>query len=150
MGNTSVIALAISLAGCSAAVGEGVAELGTGEAEFEPLAEGQEVPIIHGAQGGYHVWLSAQVLGLGAQRVAMTIETRRADGTLPPETSNVVIPLSPSAETAGMRELVGWPAILADPDAVAGAPLHVSIRFVDPVTGVTAFDERTILPIASE
>jgi hypothetical protein len=137
----------VLLAGCSAAVGEGVAELGTGEAEFEPLTDGQVVPIIHGAQGGYHVWLSAQVLGLEARRVSMFIETQREDGTLPAETSNVTISLTPSESAEGMRELVGWPAILANPDGVNGAPLRVTIRFADPVSGVVASDERTIIPM---
>jgi hypothetical protein len=139
--------ICVLLAGCSAAVGEGVAELGTGEAEFEPLTDGQIVPIIHGAQGGYHVWLSAQVLGLDARRVSMSIETQRADGTLPVETSHVTVALTPSTTTEGMREMVGWPAILANPDGVHGAPLRVTIRFADPVSGVVASDERTIVPM---
>ena len=31
-------------------------EIGTGVTEFEPLTEGQEIPIVQGPQGGYHVW----------------------------------------------------------------------------------------------
>lgn len=31
-------------------------ELGTGTRTFEPLDPGQEVPIIQGIQGGFHVW----------------------------------------------------------------------------------------------
>lgn len=34
----------------------GWVELGTGTRDFEALEPGQEVPIIQGIQGGYHVW----------------------------------------------------------------------------------------------
>ncbi|MCB9548815.1 MAG: hypothetical protein H6706_23670 [Myxococcales bacterium] len=36
--------------------GEPMLQIGTGARRFEPLEEGQEVPIIKGNQGGYHVW----------------------------------------------------------------------------------------------
>lgn len=39
-----------------AAEGGGWIELGTGARSFEVLDPGQEVPIIRGIQGGYHVW----------------------------------------------------------------------------------------------
>lgn len=39
-----------------AAVASGWIELGTGARSFEPLEAGQEVPIIAGIQGGFHVW----------------------------------------------------------------------------------------------
>lgn len=35
---------------------EGWVELGTGARRYEPLAAGEEVPIIRGPQGGFHVW----------------------------------------------------------------------------------------------
>lgn len=35
---------------------EGWVELGTGARQYEPLAAGEEVPIIRGPQGGFHVW----------------------------------------------------------------------------------------------
>ena len=31
-------------------------EIGTGASQFEPLTAGQEVPLVMGPQGGYHVW----------------------------------------------------------------------------------------------
>ena len=31
-------------------------EVGTGVTEFEALTEGQEIPIVQGPQGGFHVW----------------------------------------------------------------------------------------------
>jgi hypothetical protein len=37
--------------------GVGAFEIGTGETCFETLVDGQEVPLMQGPQGGYHVWL---------------------------------------------------------------------------------------------
>ena len=39
-----------------AAVSQGWIELGTGFRSFAPLEPGQEVPIIAGIQGGFHIW----------------------------------------------------------------------------------------------
>lgn len=40
-------------------------EVGTGERSFEPLAEGAEVVMVHGPQGGWHMLGSARLTGLG-------------------------------------------------------------------------------------
>ncbi|MEC7525636.1 MAG: hypothetical protein VYE22_37485 [Myxococcota bacterium] len=50
--------LAILALGCAAEVPS--AELGTGLDAFEPLAEGQPLPMVPGAQGGFHLWLSVR------------------------------------------------------------------------------------------
>jgi len=39
--------------------------IGTGEEAFEPLSEGDEVPIISGPQGGWHIWQSIETYNLG-------------------------------------------------------------------------------------
>lgn len=53
------------LAGCPTAdevPPEGPAiDLGTGELEFEPLADGDELAIVQGSQGGYHLYGSFRV-----------------------------------------------------------------------------------------
>lgn len=41
-------------------------ELGTGEVEFVPLAEGDELEVVHGPQGGYHFTVSMRVQGIDA------------------------------------------------------------------------------------
>ena len=43
---------------CDAPAGVGSFEIGTGEKCFEPLADGDEIPLMSGPQGGYHVWLA--------------------------------------------------------------------------------------------
>lgn len=46
-------------------------ELGTGETAYAPLVEGQEVVMVHGPQGGWHVDVAARVHHVG-QYVAVT------------------------------------------------------------------------------
>lgn len=41
-------------------------ELGTGELEFEPLSDGDEILVIHGPQGGYHLLASLRAVGIEA------------------------------------------------------------------------------------
>jgi hypothetical protein len=50
-------------------------ELGTGFADFVPVADGDAVPIIHGLQGGYHIWgsLRARYLDPTALRLRFTV-----------------------------------------------------------------------------
>lgn len=43
---------------CDTPPGVGAYEIGTGEKCFEPVADGDEVPLMSGPQGGYHVWLA--------------------------------------------------------------------------------------------
>lgn len=60
------------LAGCgpiggpggSGGEGEPVVEVGTGEYEFEAITEGQELQVIQGPQGGFHVLGSLRCQGL--------------------------------------------------------------------------------------
>ncbi len=134
-------------AGCSggAAPGEGVVELGTGEWEFVPLADAQEVELVFGAQGGYHVWTSFRAEGLSAEDVMLEIETQAADGSTAPQTSRVPVDFDRTAD--GSIELVGWPAILADPGCVVDRMLHVQVRLTDR-RGATATDERYVVPHA--
>jgi len=40
-------------------------ELGTGESAHVPASEGDEVVMVHGPQGGWHVWLSFGLVNLG-------------------------------------------------------------------------------------
>lgn len=46
-------------------------EIGTGTRAFEPLTPGQQVPIIEGIQGGYHVWGGFQGAGFDDTDIAI-------------------------------------------------------------------------------
>lgn len=63
------LALAVALAGCAAgeiapiAQPESGVELGTGEAEFQPLDDDAVLEVVLGVQGGYHVVGNAHIFG---------------------------------------------------------------------------------------
>lgn len=44
--------------------GAPVAQVGTGGASFEPVDEGQDIPIWYGSQGGYHLFYSVEMENL--------------------------------------------------------------------------------------
>jgi len=44
-------------------------EVGTGQFDFEPVKEGQEVPIVRGPQGGDHVWLAVRIRNLDPRQL---------------------------------------------------------------------------------
>ena len=138
--------LIILLAGCAGqpAPGEGTVELGTGEWEFVPLVDEQPVELIFGVQGGYHVWTSFRAEGLDPEDVMLEIETQRADESRPPERSRVPVDFEMHDGTA---ELLGWPAILAEPGCVLDEMLRIRVTLTD-THGVIATDERYVLPLA--
>lgn len=68
----SLLALALLLTGCPAPsparVGPGGAttflEVGTGETAFAALADGDDLELVYGPQGGYHVWGACGIYGV--------------------------------------------------------------------------------------
>jgi len=132
--------------GCTAEVGEGVLELGTGEWRYEPIASGEDVELIRGVQGGVHVWLSMRAVGLDPEGVTMEIVTEKVDGSFGPEESIVEIDLyEPEDTSLGMHEVLGWPAVLSQPGCVVDSELRVSVTLTDR-DGVSATDERIMIP----
>jgi hypothetical protein len=59
------------LVGC-ASPGPASVALGTGWASFEPLADGQDLELVYGPQGGWHIDLSLRTTGLDADATAIT------------------------------------------------------------------------------
>lgn len=61
-----LVCLAANLAACGdePPSGPGILEIGTGALDFEPLAEGQELGIVAGPQGGYHFIVNARMQNL--------------------------------------------------------------------------------------
>ena len=55
----------VFLSACADAVEPGIL-LGTGEYEFEALGDGDEIDIVYGPQGGYHLLGSIRIKGLEA------------------------------------------------------------------------------------
>ena len=133
-------------------VGEGTLEIGTGESQFEGLTDGQEVELIYGAQGGYHVWLSLRAEGIEPQRTQMRIETQRADESMAPQVSEVRVDLRQAGADTGdpqsaFSEMIGWPAVLSQPGCFVDRLLRIEVTLQDK-QGRIARDERFVTPKA--
>jgi hypothetical protein len=139
-----VVLSRLALGGCGDAdPPRGVLELGTGEASFEPLLEGADLPLIRGSQGGYHVWLSFRLEQMAAGIVGLHIETQLLDASREPEHSRVRVPMGP-ADDEGVIVHPGWPAIVASPACLVDALVRLSVTIIDD-TGREAFDERHVM-----
>lgn len=142
----TMLAAAGSAAGCVADTGDaaGQLELGTGSWRFEPLEDGQEVALVRGAQGGWHVWVSLRVQGMTTERPTMTLEIQPADESQPPQRVEVPAQLDPP-DDEGRRAFIGWPAILGDPSCQVGEMLRLEAHLADD-TGKQLTAQRYITP----
>lgn len=124
------LATLLGAAGCTSEVDEAPApyeplepdafEVGTGAGAFQELSPGATVPIIEGAQGGYHIWLSVRCGTCGPELVLDY-------GVDDLETGALISRLGLQeweklAERDGWRQAVGLTAFLdtADPSALVG------------------------------
>jgi hypothetical protein len=121
---------------------ERAVELGTGTSRFEPVEDGVEVPLIAGAQGGHHVWISVRAQGLGSNRASVRIASGPADERREPVVTLVNGRFDPP-DTEGRRAMLGWPEMLPHAGCLIGELLRIEIS-VD-LGGQYATDEREIL-----
>lgn len=146
-------ALAAALAGgcaSSAAIepAEASLEVGTGTARFVPLADGDEVAMVRGAQGGWHLWVSVRAEGLDTGLGSLEIAHEPADESEPEQVSRVGVTFDPP-DAQGRRVSLGWQAILADPACSVGRLHRVRVT-VTTATGQQLTAEREVMPTAGD
>jgi hypothetical protein len=111
-------------------------ELGSGEAQFEPVTPDEHRMLYAGSQGGHHVWLSFRTRGLVPEDVRMELDVV-PERPARPAHSEVVISLEPVAGDSvdapeGQRhEFEGWPAQVLDPECAAGGSVSISLTLTD-------------------
>ena len=90
-------------------------ELGTGSWRFDPLTDGQQVELVRGAQGGWHIWLSLKTQGvaLGDEPVLVDIRMQPADESLPAQATAITLLFD--AKDDDRYELVGYTGIVSEP-----------------------------------
>ena len=138
-----LLALAPGCAGGAEPPAQGVVELGTGEWRFEPLADGQEVELAHGAQGGWHLWTSVRTLGLEPEGVQLEVTTTVIGDPTSATTSRGRIELTELED--GRCEFIGWPAVLGEPACAIGHTLRIRGVVTD-ARGTVATGERHVRP----
>ncbi|MBK8256166.1 MAG: hypothetical protein IPK82_26290 [Polyangiaceae bacterium] len=116
--------------------------IGTGEHCFEPLADGAEVPLMNGPQGGYHVWLAVGCQDCGSQ---VTLKYGVHDVTTGEPLANTydlqsVQPLKGDTFPQSAGIIVNMPGIIWDPDN--SPPLPKGTHFV---LWVDAYQNDTLI-----
>ncbi len=124
--------------------------LGSGEVEFVTLGEaGQEVDLVNGVQGGWHVWGSVRVTGMDWRDLLLEFTVAEPGGSLLSEPSRTQAELScceGDEECEGLGEIVGFPVLVDEPALAAGRNLTLRVVATDP-DGLTATASRTVTPI---
>ena len=142
---------ALVLSGCCAPdlTVEPSVRLGSGEVEFVPLSDGaQEVDLVNGIQGGWHVWGSVRVAGLDWTDVRLDFSLSAPGGELVSAPSRTQAELSCCTEDDcdGVGELVGFPVLVDEPVIAQGRNLTLAVVVTDP-EGRTATADRAVIPV---
>lgn len=117
--------------------------LGTGEADFEPMAGEPRLPLVAGVQGGFHAWASVLVYDFSADRVDMLLETSVDGEPASTLTMRARLSLRDTLDAAGepARMFAGFPAQVAGARCADGKRIGVHITLSDPA-GDSAEDTR--------
>jgi hypothetical protein len=119
-------------------------ELGTGTYAFVPVTDGQTLPLIHGAQGGWHFWVAVRVTGSSASSGSLTLETQPADESSPARIATIGVHFDPPDATGG-RSFLGLQDIMSDPSCAVGTLIRVRATVTLP-DGTRVSDERHVVP----
>ncbi len=95
----------------------------TASGGFAPFSAGQDVTLVEGAQGGFHVWMKYRVRGMSAQPTELERTAERAsDGVIVLRTMSVADVGAPAAD--------GW---FESPDALPMfmCPTPIGISVID-------------------
>lgn len=148
------VTLAVALVTISGCAGESnpnpppapepVLELGTGLDEFVPITDGDSVPIVHGIQGGYHIWGSLRARDLGPEQVRLHYTlTLEETGELV-SSVKIVVGLHP-AENEDAWVSLGSFVFVPMPMQVHGQDVLMQVEATDRASS-TASDARRIRP----
>jgi hypothetical protein len=118
-------------------------QIGSGEVSFEPIEEGQALPLYAGTQGGYHVWLSFRA-PLAPGLVTMELDLVPVPASRESH-SELTIPFEEVAGEPALAEFIGWPAQILDPECAVQQPVQVHARFVDS-RGVSVEADIALVP----
>lgn len=149
----AIVLACVMAAGCTAAApeptpDEPALELGTGTARFEPVVDGDELPMIRGAQGGWHVWASVRVTGMDVDVGSLRFEHQPADESEPPVELAVGAHFDPADATGG-RSALGYAMIFSDPTCSVGRLHRIRVTLTTP-SGETLSAERDVMPTGGE
>jgi hypothetical protein len=124
--------------------------LGTGESEFETMDGEPVITLVHGAQGGFHVWASFLAYGFEAQALDLTLTTR-VEGASENLVMHGHVTTREVQDATGQsaRSFAGYPAQVRDARCVNGHRVELRLHLSDPL-GHSADDLRHCVAEVSE
>ncbi len=143
-----LVGMALPVLACGEAApahptGPATFELGTGSWRFEPLVDGQDVELVHGAQGGWHMWISLRVTGAEVDHAKVHLTMESSDARLAPQEATVELPFD-APDEHGARKLIGYTGIVNDPSCWVDALVRVEASLTSD-DGKVLSDEREVM-----
>ena len=137
---TCAAAIALALSGCAEV--EPTLELGTGDRGFEPIEDGQDLPMIEGAQGGWHLWISLRTRGLDPEDARVELAVSPLEAGRPRQTRILTADLEPHD---GYHALIGVVMVMSLPECFQAREVLVEAALTDRA-GRSETDERVVVP----
>ncbi len=103
-------------------------DVGTGATEFVDLADEVPVELVHGVQGGFHVWTGIRVHDERFSDVQVNLSTRFEDGTPAGPASSTVTTLGAARE--GARSAAGLRNFIGNAEAVRGKRIVLRVEVI--------------------
>jgi hypothetical protein len=157
--SSALLALALSFATACGSNSDGAAHsdsshsvvLGTGEAEFQPMDDEPEITLVHGAQGGFHVWASFLAYGFDAERLDMVLTTSVDGSTDEPLVMHASLTTREVTDDQGLpaRTFAGFPAQIRNAPCVNGQRVRVDLKLSE-AGGDPSEDARYCIAEVSE
>lgn len=121
-------------------------ELGTGTSGFEPIAEGADLELVAGPQGGWHVWVTARIWNSRIDGLIIDYEAVPVGGTEPVSMPTQLELRADRVVHEGDHFLRAGDFVVMDitgPSDLVGVELVLRVRITD-TTGRSASDERRV------
>jgi hypothetical protein len=120
--------------------------LGTGSDLFVPVADGDQVPIIMGLQGGFHIWGSVRARYVDPHQLHLVFTLFLEGQDTPLTIRHDHVDLAGTSDGLDYGEHLGSAVFLPDVMSVRGQPCRWRLDVTD-LEGRTATVERAIHPL---
>jgi hypothetical protein len=102
--------------------------LGSGELEFAPLEEDDELPFVAGAQGGHHVFVSFRVVNMDPKRMHVKVSTSVFER---PELDLTREGRVTFEDDSHQSTYAGWPAQILEAPCHPGERVRIQVTLTD-------------------
>jgi hypothetical protein len=104
--------------------------LGTGEAEFEAMDGEPQITLVHGSQGGFHVWTSFLAYGFDSATLNLLLTTSVDGSGDEPLVMHASLTTHevPDADGATARTFAGFPAQIRNAPCVDGQRVKIDLQ----------------------